>query len=148
MSSEDYAITLTVGVSPSEVFKQINQVTTWWTENLTGRSEQLNDEFSVQFGDIHYSKHKLVEIIPNQKIVWLTTDSKLTFVEKQNEWTGTKVIFEISSLSNKTQVRFTHIGLVPAILCYKGCIQGWDYYIKGSLFRLLTEGKGTPELKL
>jgi hypothetical protein len=37
-----------------------------------------------------------------------------------------------------------HIGLVPEIECYTSCVKGWDQYVKGSLFKLLTEGKGLP----
>ena len=147
MSAKDYTITLTVDAPVSEVFQHINNVPAWWTENLKGSSVKLNDEFEVRFGEVHYSKHKLVEGTPDQKVVWLTTDSKLTFVEDEHEWTGTKVSFELSVADNKTNVHFTHFGLIPTVLCYKGCTQGWDYYIKGSLFKLITEGKGTPELK-
>ncbi len=28
--------------------------------------------------------------------------------------------------------------------CYTSCTKGWDYYIKDSLFKLLTDGKETP----
>ena len=47
----------------------------------------------------------------------------------------------------KTQVLFTHVGLVPQVECYDGCTKGWDQYIKGSLFKLLTKGKGEPGLR-
>jgi len=42
----------------------------------------------------------------------------------------------------KTEIKFVHFGLVPGVECYEGCMQGWDHYIKGRLFKLLTEGKG------
>ena len=38
----------------------------------------------------------------------------------------------------------THVGLVPGIECYEDCEKGWDFYIKESLFKFLTEGKGLP----
>jgi hypothetical protein len=144
MNKTDYTAILTVKATPQEVFKSINSVTKWWTNNLEGRSQKLNDEFTVRFGDVHISKQKLVEVIPDKKVVWLVTESNLNFIKDKQEWTNTKISFELSNHDNKTQVRFTHVGLVPEVECYKSCTKGWDQYIKGSLFKLLTEGKGEP----
>jgi hypothetical protein len=74
--------------------------------------------------------------------VWLVTESKLTFVKNESEWTGTKISFEISVINNKTQLRFTHLGLVPEIQCYQGCSNGWSQLIQQSLFSLITTGSG------
>jgi len=111
---------------------------------LKGSSQKLDDEFTVRFGDVHQSKQKLVEVIPDKKVGWLVTDSKLNFIENKNEWTNTKIVFEVAENGGKTQINFTHIGLVPEVECYTSCTKGWDYYIKGSLFKLLTDVKGTP----
>jgi hypothetical protein len=87
-----------------------------------------------------------VEVIPNKKVVWLVTDSRLNFISDKQEWTNTKISFELTNHENKTQIYFTHIGLVPKVECYNSCVKGWDHYIKGSLFKLLTEGTGMPGL--
>jgi hypothetical protein len=89
----------------------------------------------------------LVEVIPDKKIVWLVTESQLNFVKAKDEWTNTKIVFEIADKGGKTQIKFTHAGLVPGVECYNGCSSAWTQYIKGSLFKLLNEGKGTPEVK-
>jgi hypothetical protein len=146
MKEQNYTASFTVKATAQEVFKSINNVSKWWTDDLKGSSQKLNDEFTVRFDDIHLSTQKLVEIIPDKKIVWLVTDSNLNFIKDKQEWTNTTISFEITTQENKTQVQFTHIGLVPEVECYKSCTQGWDYYFKGSLFKLLTEGKGTPGL--
>lgn len=146
MKKQDYHVSMTVNATVKEVFKNINSVTKWWTDDLEGNSQKLNDEFTVQFGDVHVSKQKLIEVVPDKKVVWLVTDSKLNFIKDQQEWTNTKISFELSQHDNKTQINFTHIGLVPQVECYNSCAKGWDYFIKGSLFKLLTEGKGTPGL--
>ena len=144
MKEENYHTSIAVDATAHEAFKSINSVSKWWTENLEGSSQKLNDEFTVRFGDIHFSKQKLVEVIPDKKVVWLVTDSKLNFIKNKHEWTNTKILFEIAEKDGKTQINFTHVGLVPEVECYNSCTNAWGQYINGSLFKLLTEGKGTP----
>jgi hypothetical protein len=130
-----------------EAFKCINNVTKWWTEHMEGRSQKLNDEFTVRFGDVHMSKQKLVEVIPDKKVVWLVTDSKLNFIRDKQEWTNTRISFELTNHDNQTQIKFTHHGLLPDVECYGACANAWGQYIRGSLFNLMTKGEGNPELK-
>ncbi len=145
MENKNFNLTFLVEQTPNEVFKAITNVRGWWSEALEGNSENLNDEFSYRHGDIHYSRHKLIAVIPNEKVVWLTLDSKLTFAEKQDEWNDTKVIFEISKLDGKTKLDITHVGLVPEFECFDNCSKGWTYYLQNSLLPLITTGQGNPD---
>ena len=147
MKEQDYDISITVNVTAREAFESINSVSKWWTENLEGSSESLNDEFTVRFGDVHYSRQKLVEIVPDKKIEWLVTDSALNFIKDKQEWTGTKIRFEIVEENGKTKVHFTHLGLTPGIECFDACSNAWSQYIQGSLLNLINTGKGQPEPK-
>ena len=144
MKKQDYTTSITVDATAHEAFKSINNVTKWWTENLEGSSQKLNDEFTVRFGDVHVSTQKLVEVIPDKKVVWLITESKLNFVKDKHEWTGTKISFEISEQENKTEIRFTHLGLIPQTECFDACSNAWSEYIQGSLMSLVNTGKGMP----
>lgn len=142
MATSNFTTTILVDNSKEEVFNAINDVRNWWQGEVEGRTDQLNAEFSYSVPGIHFSKQKIVEIIPNEKIEWLITDSKLSFVKDQTEWTGTKIVFEISDVNNKTQVRFSHLGLVPEFECYGDCSNAWGKLIQESLFSLITTGKG------
>ena len=97
---------------------------------------------SFDLGDRHYSKQKLVELIPDKKVVWLVTDSKLNWIEiDKNEWTNTKMIFEITTKGSKTMLQFTHEGLVPEKECYTACSQGWNFFIKERLFDFIIKSE-------
>jgi hypothetical protein len=114
---------------------------------MEGNNQQLNDEFIFKVKDVHYSKHKLTEVVPGKKIVWLVTDSCLNFIKDTNEWTGTRIVFEISRSASKTKLVFTHEGLVPEVECYDACSPAWTEYIQHSLLNLITTGKGDPNLE-
>src|SRR5688572_7457899 len=115
MKNQSFTLSFLVDESPQKVFEAINNVRGWWTPNLEGSTHRLNDEFEVRFGDVHYSKQKLTEVVQNEKVVWLVTDSKLSFVDNKNEWVNTRIIFEIAKTGGKTQVVFTHEGLVQDV---------------------------------
>lgn len=92
--------------------------------------------------EFHFSKQKLIELIPDEKVVWLITESRLHFTKDKEEWTGTKIIFNISVVHDKTQLRFTHQGLVSEIEFYGACSNAWSQLVQQSLYSLITTGKG------
>jgi len=142
MTTTDFTLTITTERPPHEVFKAITNVRRWWSgyysEEITGGTSKLGDEFSFRAGDgAHYSKQKLVEVIPNKKVVWLVTESELSFVDDKHEWTGTKVIFDISEKDGNTELVFTHKGLNPEFECYEACAPTWDQYLRNKLLPLI-----------
>ena len=138
----NFTTTYFVNQTPEEVFKAINNVSKWWQGEIKGSTTQLNDEFEYRMPGIHFSKQKLVELIPNEKVVWLVIESNLNSFKNKEEWNGTKIIFEISEINGKTQMRFTHLGLVPKFQCYGDCSGAWEMLVQQSLFSLITTGKG------
>jgi hypothetical protein len=155
MTTSDFTTTILVDQTPKEAFNAINNVRGWWSEEIEGSTDKLNDEFKYHFEDIHRCQIKLVEVVPDKKVVWLVMDNYFKpgiFNEgspnmgsnDKSEWTGTKISFEISRKDNKTEIRFMHLGLVPEFECFEACSNGWTHYIRQSLLSLITTGKGQP----
>jgi hypothetical protein len=144
---ENISSTIEVTKSTDNVFNCIKEVPKWWSKDFKGSSAKLNDEFVIDHPGQHYSKQKLVEVIPGKKIVWLVTESKLNWLKNdKEEWTNTKMIFEISNKGDKTVLHFTHDGLVPTKECYAMCKKGWDMIIKDWLFHFITFGTPSKEM--
>jgi len=144
MSGQDYTTSFTVDQSPEEVFAAINNVRGWWSEEIDGSTDKLGADFTFNYRDLHRSTQKITELVPGKKVVWRVVDSRLNFVKDKNEWKGTDIVFGIDKKDGKTELSFTHVGLVPALECYDDCSDGWGFYISDSLRRLVTTGKGKP----
>jgi uncharacterized protein YndB with AHSA1/START domain len=147
MSTQDFTTTILVDQTPQEAFDAITNPRGWWSEEIEGNTNKLNDVFDYHFEDVHRCQMKLIEVIPNEKVVWQVLDNYFKFTKDKSEWKDTKIIFEISKKDNKTQVRFTHQGLVPEYECYDVCKNAWTTYITKSLYGLITTGKGQPNGK-
>ncbi|HYC87012.1 MAG TPA: SRPBCC domain-containing protein [Chryseosolibacter sp.] len=144
MTHSNFSMSFLVNKSPEKVFDTVLDVRRWWTglydETIEGRSDILNESFTFRAGGgAHYSKHKLIEAIPHAKVTWETTDAALSFVQRKTEWTGTKMSFTISKKDNKTQLTFTHEGLVPEMECYDSCSGAWSQYLREKLMTVLSK---------
>ena len=144
MEDQNFTSTIIVDQSPREVFDAIRNVRGWWSEEIEGNTENLNDEFNYRYKDVHHCKMKLIEVVPEKKVVWLVLDNYFSFTRDKSEWKNTKVIFDITKKGDQTQLRFTHQGLVPEYECYSACVGGWTQYVQHSLLHLITTGKGQP----
>lgn len=144
---QNFRTTFLVDQSREQVFNAVNNVRGWWSESIEGATDQLHAEFLYHYKDVHICKLKIVTFIPGKKVVWLVLDNYFNFTQDKTEWKGTKIIFDISRKGGKTQLQFTHEGLVPQYECYKVCHDAWTSYIQGSLKDLITTGKGKPNKK-
>jgi len=147
MNDKNYTASFTVEQSPEDVFKAITDVRSWWGMGIKGNMETKDGEFTFEVPGVHRSVQKLIEVIPNERVVWLVTESNMTFISDPEEWVGSKMIFDIAEEGNTTKFTFTHEGLVPEAECYQFCMPAWDQYIKGSLYKRITTGQGTPNLE-
>jgi hypothetical protein len=147
MNDQNFTTTVLVDQTPNEAFNAINNVRGWWSEEIEGGTDKLNDEFTYHYKDVHICKMKIIEFVPDKKVVWQVLENYFNFTEDKSEWIDTKIIFEISEKDDKTQIRLTHLGLVPEYECYSICFDSWNNYIKISLRNLIATGKGLPNPK-
>ncbi len=144
MKNEDFTTTVVVDATPQRVFEAVNNVRGWWSENIDGKTDHVNSEFLYHYQDVHRSHMKITEYIPDKKIVWHVLDNYFKFNKDKSEWKDTRVVFEISQQDGKTELKFTHQGLVPQCECFDICRDAWIHYLHGSLKDLITTGKGKP----
>ena len=137
MRDDSYSTTLTVDQNPMEVFAAINNVRAWWKGDITGESGRLGDTFTYRYETMHRSTQKVTEFVPGRKVVWHVVDAELNFIKDKTEWTGTDIVFEIAQLDDKTELRFTHVGLLPDLECFGDCSHAWGAIITGSLRELI-----------
>lgn len=145
--TKGFTTSITVDRSPREVFDAINDVRGWWSGEIDGITDRLGAEFTYRYKGLHRSTQKITELVPAKRVVWHVSDARLEFVEDKTEWNGTEIVFEIATKGDKTEVRFTHVGLVPRFECYGACSAGWGFYINDSLRSLIATGKGAPNPK-
>lgn len=130
MTTQDYHKSITTTVSAEEAFAKISSVTSWWTPNIKGSAEHLNDVFTMWVGDRTTVTLQVVEVVPHRKWVWLVTDCQLLWLKDPTEWKNTHIVFEISEENQQTRIDMTHVGLVPGVECYNVCEPGWNRHLK------------------
>ena len=143
MEKKRYSVEIEVAKSLEDVFKHLIDISKWWPEEFIGDSLELNKEFVLRTGDSHYSKNKVIEFVPDKKFVWLTTES----LRKPDnfDWTGTKMIFELTPKGNTTLLKFTYDGVVLENE-YDRLVQICDFVIKEKLYNLIESFTTTIEV--
>ncbi|MCP2244498.1 SRPBCC family protein [Lentzea aerocolonigenes] len=140
-----YSTSYTVEQSPDEVYAAVLDVRSWWTGEVEGGTDEEGAEFTYRHPPQHYSRQRVTELEPGRRVVWRVTDSHLSFVSVPDEWTGSEIVFDIAAVDGGTELRFTHVGLVPDVECFGACSTGWLHYVGGSLHSLITTGRGLPD---
>lgn len=141
---ESFRVAIEVAEPAHDVFRCItSDVAKWWGgKDLSGGTTKLHDEFIIDHPGTHYSKQKIVELIPGKRIVWLVTESSLSWLKKPDEWTDTRMVFDLTAADGHTVLQFMHEGLTPDKECYARCSQeGWDIVIKDWLLEFIARGR-------
>jgi hypothetical protein len=134
-----YTVTIEIAKSPGDVFNHLINLKKWWPEDFDGDDIKLNSEFVFTTGDSHYSKNKVIEFVPNKKITWLVLEG-IRKTDSYN-WTGTKMIFELTPQNNNTLIKFTYDGVVFEGE-YERLIQICDMTLKEMFYNFIMNGKG------
>jgi uncharacterized protein YndB with AHSA1/START domain len=143
----DFSTTFTVQRTPQQAFEAITDVRGWWSQEVEGVTDRVGGEFEYHYKDVHRCTIRVTELVPGRKVAWRVLDNHFDFIRDQAEWKDTEVVFEISATEAGTEVRFTHVGLVPAYECYDVCSTAWAGYLGGSLRNLILTGEGQPNPK-
>ena len=144
MKTKNFTTTILVDRTPQEAFDAINDVRGWWSGEIEGDTDVLGAEFTYRYEDLHRTTQTITELVPGKKVVWHVSGSQIRHARDPGEWDGTDVVFEISRKGSKTEVRFTHVGLVPTVECYDRCSGAWGFYVNESLRDFIAKGNGQP----
>jgi uncharacterized protein YndB with AHSA1/START domain len=145
MNDNGFRTSITVDQTPEEAFAAINDARRWWEGAIEGPTNVLGGEFTYRYKDMHFSKQQVTELVPGRKVVWTVTDSALQFAQHKDEWTGTQLVFDIARKGDQTEVRFTHVGLVPDFDCYGACSKAWTHLLHELGAFIASKGRPIPK---
>jgi hypothetical protein len=147
MPDANYTTTISVDQNPAIVFEAITNVRGWWSDDIEGQADKIGDTFKHRYMDVHRCELTVKDLVPGEKVVWTVLANYFSFTEDQTEWVGNDIIFDISAVGDKTEIRFTQRGLVPDYECYDLCTAGWHSLINGSLRDLIARGQSMVDLR-
>lgn len=125
MPDTSYNATISTTRSPEVVFDAVLDPRGWWSARITGESAKIGDVFHFSDQGVTSSSFRLAEAVPGERVVWDIDASYLAFVEDHAEWTGTRIVFDITRTEDGAAVHFTHEGLVHTVECFEACSGGW-----------------------
>jgi hypothetical protein len=140
--SSSYTTTFSVDRPARDVYEAINNVPGWWSAEVVGVTDRVGGEFDYHYQDVHRCTVRVTELVPGRKVAWHIVDNYFNFVDDQDEWKDTDVVFDLTETSEGTEVRFVHAGLTPQLECYDVCINAWAGYVDNSLRALILTGQG------
>lgn len=128
MPDPSYNATISTSQPPEAVFDAVLDVRGWWSQNITGDTAKLGDVFHFSDQGITSSSFRLAEAVPSERVIWHIDHAHLAFVADHDEWTGTRIVFNIKSTEDGTTLTFTHEGLVQTVECFEACSRGWGLW--------------------
>ncbi|MBZ5603998.1 MAG: SRPBCC domain-containing protein [Acidobacteriia bacterium] len=122
--------TLQISAAPEAVYSLVataDGLRKWWAEDVSHGPETVDLGF---FNRDTIYKLKLESSAAPSRAKWL--------VESGKEWSGTRLIFEITPAGQGCKLRFTHAGWAAATDYFVSCNTTWG----GLMFRLKDAAEG------
>jgi uncharacterized protein YndB with AHSA1/START domain len=126
-----------IKATPEKVYKAVTTqegIESWWCKNTTAKPE-VGFVNIFTFGKDR-SEMKVTELAPNKGTEWKC-------IKSTDEWTGTKISFDLEEKSGDTILRFAHEGWKAPTDMYAVCNYHWALFMK-SLKSFCETGAGTP----
>jgi len=144
MNDKSLSIAFTVEEDPEQVFAAINDVRSWWSGDIDGITNEIGSRFTYTYEDMHQSTQQITDLVPGELVTWRVVEGRIRFVKDETEWTNTVIRFDITPRGPKTELRFTHLGLLPDAECFDSCSAAWHHYVGTSLRHRVTSGTDNP----
>ena len=129
---------LVINTPPQKIYNALTTstgVANWWTkETIVGK--QIGDTNVFKFGEKYHNEMKIIDLIPDNRVEW-------ECIKGDDEWIGTKLIFELLGNDDKTTLKFIQAKWKEETDFFASCNYQWGYYMR-SLKLYCESGKGTP----
>ena len=148
--AENYQAKIRVLASQDVSFQAIaTQMDKWWTSTIEGGLERVGDKVTARFPpDYGYWTFKALVLRKSSRLEMICVDAHHR-VEGQpeeidQEWLGTKILWELEVVGDETEITMTHDGLTPKLNCWGICLDGWNHFFKFSLKAYLDGAEPSP----
>jgi uncharacterized protein YndB with AHSA1/START domain len=124
--------------SPEDVFRAISTpdgIDNGWSRNSSGAPE-AGEIYELSFGPGYDWRAAVTRCVPDSEF-------ELQFIEADDEWTRTKVGFNLDARDGTTQVRFRHVGWPAINEHYRVSSFCWAMYLR-ILKRYVELGEKVP----
>lgn len=148
--TRNYEEIIQVSASHDACFRAVaTQMDKWWTQSTEGGMDGVGDKVTARFPpDYGFWTFEATAFERPDRIEMVCIDAHHK-VEGQpeeidREWLGTKIIWEINTVGDKTEIKMTHDGLTPTLNCWGICLDGWNHFFKNSLKAFLSGEEPSP----
>jgi hypothetical protein len=127
----DIVHSIGVSTKPGALFSLVSSGTgfqAWWAQDVV-----VKPDGAIElgfFGRTTVYRLRVIVLEPTRKAVWEC--------ETGQEWSGTRLVFELEAQGETTLVRFTHAGWARASEFFVSCNTTWG----GLMFRLKAAAEG------